>query len=284
MSPRPCACGGSRRGRGRASARRRRCLLCEYAEAYPDQSHEDWAPYRVAYPDLFVGSSWRLPCLSHVIRSEDTTILVDTGVGPPGLWGDWTPEEEGVLPESLAALGLAPEDVDIVFFTHLHVDHVGWNTDPEGTPLFPRARHVLHADALASVMARRDEPHIRRCVEPLIGVFEEIRGDVELAQGVVAFGVPGHASGHMALRIWSSGSEALILADAVPHPAQLQHPDWRFAFDDDPVQSARTRGTLVGDLEHSNCLVVCGHYPGSGIGRVVTRGERKVWEEVAPEP
>ena len=253
-------------------------VLCGYAEAYPDQSDADWAPYRAAYPDLFAGSSWRLPCLSHVIRSEGMTILVDTGVGPAGLWGDWAPEEEGMLPKSLAALGIVPDDVDVVFFTHVHVDHVGWNTDLEGVPLFPRARHVVHADALADALTKADA-HIGRCIVPLRDRFEQVCGDVELAPGVVAFETPGHSPGHLALRISSGGEEATFVADVVPHPALLDRPEWVFAFDEDSAANASTRAALVESVVRGDGLVICGHYPGSGIGRLETREGRVVWTE-----
>ena len=104
-------------------------LLGELDELYP--GFDDWEPYRALYPELFAGSQWRVPCTSYLIRSGGKSVLVDTGVGPAGLWG-WTPErEEGLLP-ALAAEGVALDEVDVVFLTHLHVDHVGWNTDRDG--------------------------------------------------------------------------------------------------------------------------------------------------------
>ena len=81
-------------------------------------------------------TAWRLPCLSYLVRSEGVTILVDTGVGPPGLW-DWTAEDEGLLPGALEAAGVGLDQIDVVFLTHLDIDHVGWNTDLDGVPLFP---------------------------------------------------------------------------------------------------------------------------------------------------
>jgi glyoxylase-like metal-dependent hydrolase (beta-lactamase superfamily II) len=252
-------------------------VLCEYAEAYPGVSDEDWHPYRQLYPDLFAGSAWRLPCLSYVIRSHDTTILVDAGVGPAGLWEDWEPEREGLLPGSLAAVGVEPDDVDIVFLTHLHVDHMGWNTDANGVALFPRARYVVHADALADVMSRSDLAHIRRCVVPLADRFEQVRGGMELTCDVVAFETPGHAPGHMTLRVASEGAVATIVADAVPHPALLDRPEWTFAFDHDSAENAPTRAALVAEAVCGEGHVVCGHYPGSGIGRLETCDGRVVW-------
>jgi glyoxylase-like metal-dependent hydrolase (beta-lactamase superfamily II) len=254
-------------------------VLCEYAEAYTSVSDEDWEPYRELYPELFAGMAWRLPCVSYVIRSDEATILVDTGVGPAGLWEDWAPEQEGLLPTSLEALGVSPEEIDMVFLTHLHIDHVGWNTDSSGTPLFPRARYVVHADALADVMSRPDRAHIRRCVVPLADRFEQVRGDVELARSVVVFEAPGHAPGHIGLRVSSEGAEATFVADVIPHPALLDHPEWVFAFDQDVADNARTRALLVAALKRSDGFVICGHYPGSGVGRLVESGGRMIWAE-----
>ena len=85
------------------------------------------------------------PASRYLLRSGGKTVLVDTAVGPAGLWG-WKPErEEGLLP-ALADAGVAPEDVDVVFLTHLHVDHVGWNTDRDGRVVFSNARYVAHRD------------------------------------------------------------------------------------------------------------------------------------------
>ncbi len=97
-----------------------------------------------ALPRALPGDEWRLPCGCFVIRTGERTILVDTGLGPKGLWDGG--EREGGLPDSLGALGVSPDEVDVVFLTHLHIDHVGWNTDAEGVVAFPRARYVVHRD------------------------------------------------------------------------------------------------------------------------------------------
>lgn len=236
------------------------------------------ADYGGVYPELFSGPSWRLPCTCFLVRSGGVTILVDTGVGPPGLW-DWTAEDEGRLPGALDDAGIRLDDVDIVFLTHLHIDHLGWNTDLEGVAFFPRARYVVHGDALAFARTRPNLPHIRRCVESLVDRFETVTGDAEFSPGVIAFSAPGHYPGHMALRLTSEGQEALLLADVAVHPAMLDEPDLPYASDLDQAACAETRRALLPELVDRDVLVACGHYPGSGIGRVVTRAGRVVWEE-----
>ncbi len=204
-------------------------------------------------------------------------MLVDTSVGPPGLW-DWTAESEGALPEKLSALGVARDDVDVVFLTHLHIDHVGWNTDLDGVAFFPRARYVVHRDSLAFARTQDTRPHVRRCILPLEGRFEQVTGTVELAPGVTAFEAPGHYPGHMAVRIESAGERAMLIADVAVHPALLESPDWGYVSDGDPAESAKTRRTLLPELVDRDVLVACGHYPGDGIGRIVRRDGVVVWE------
>jgi glyoxylase-like metal-dependent hydrolase (beta-lactamase superfamily II) len=252
-------------------------LLAEYSEAYPGVPAEAWDRYRTLYPELFAGPSWRLPCTSYLVRSGGVTALVDTGVGPPGLW-DWTAESEGGLPEALNGLGVSRDDIDIVFLTHLHVDHVGWNTDLEGSVFFPRARYVVHRDALAFALTLNERAYVRRCILPLLDRFETIEGEVEVAPGVTAFAAPGHYPGHVAIRLDSGGARAILVADLAVHPALLDEPDWLYIFDGDPVQCAETRRALLPELVDRDVVVACGHYPAGGVGRVVTRDGRLVWE------
>ena len=246
--------------------------LGELTELFPGTS--DWEPYHDLYPDLFAESRWRVPCTCYLVRSAGNTVLVDTGVGPAGLWGWKAESEEGLLP-ALAAAGVTPEDVDVVFLTHLHVDHVGWNTDRDGRLVFPNARYVTHADGVA--FARESgRPHIERTI--LAVEFEEIDGATEVVDGVAAFPLPGHFPGHMGLRIDSEAERAILIADTAVHPMLLDHPDGVYASDGDPGACAATRRGLLPELVDQNVLVVCGHYPAGGIGRVVTSGDRVVWE------
>ena len=277
-----------RRAFGRGATRERRALLVgsielvplvdavgvlgELDELFPETS--DWDAERERHPELFAGSQWRIPCTSYLIRSGGTTVLVDTGVGPAGLWG-WKPEwEEGLLP-ALSAAGVVPDDVDVVFLTHLHVDHVGWNTDRDGALVFPNARYVAHRDGVEFARGV-DRPHIARTITPV--AFEEIGGETELADGVTAFELPGHFPGHMGLRIESDGRRAILLADAAVNPKMLDVPDLVYVSDADSAACAQTRRELVEELVDQDILAVCGHYPGGGIGRIARRDGRVLWE------
>jgi glyoxylase-like metal-dependent hydrolase (beta-lactamase superfamily II) len=251
--------------------------LGELGELYPEVPAEAWQPYRELYSDLFAGSRWRLPCTCYLIRADGMTVLFDTGVGPPGLWG-WIAEREGGLLPGLAALGVEPGHVDAVFLSHLHIDHVGWNADLDGTPVFPNARHLIEPDGLMWVLNERgDSPHVQRCLRSIMKrqLVDDVAAGEEIAPGVVTVDLPGHLPGHLGLRL---GDDALLIADAAVHPALLDEPDWFYVSDADQEASAATRRSLVPTLVDEDVLVVCGHYSGGGIGRVRRRGDRTVWE------
>jgi glyoxylase-like metal-dependent hydrolase (beta-lactamase superfamily II) len=247
------------------------------AELFPETPAAGWERDRERYPELFSGGGWRLPCTCYLVRAAGRAILVDAGVGPPGLW-EWQLERGAGLLPGLAALGVGPEDVDLVVLTHLHIDHVGWVADRDGVLVFPRARYALHAEAAECARERADRPHIGRCVLPLLerGLVDVFAGETELAPGVVAVPLPGHDPGHCGLRL---GAEAFLVTDAAVHPGQLDEPARRYAFDLDHGTSARTRQALVAEVADTGVLVVCGHYPGTGIGRVVREDGRVTWRE-----
>jgi glyoxylase-like metal-dependent hydrolase (beta-lactamase superfamily II) len=243
-------------------------------ELYPDWELQDWRRYRTEYPQVFAGDSWRLVCTSYLLRSADRTVLVDTGVGPLGLWR-WEPEWEGGLLPALDRHGVSPSDVDTVLLSHVHVDHVGWNADADGRPLF--SRYVLHEDALAAARERTDRPHIGRCVLGIEDRLETIAGETEIAPGVVATPLPGHDAGHLGVRI---GTDALLLSDAAPHPAALDRHDLRFAFDLDPEAVSATRTRVLAELVDGPTLAICGHYPEGGIGRLASHDGHVLWSPV----
>jgi glyoxylase-like metal-dependent hydrolase (beta-lactamase superfamily II) len=250
--------------------------LGELGELYPDVPADAWDPYRELYPELFTESRWRLPCACYLIRVDGVTVLVDTAVGPPGLWG-WVPEREGGLIPGLAELGVELGDVDVVFLTHVHIDHIGWNADADGTPMFPNARYLIQPDGLAWLLDVRSEaPYVQRCLRSIMKrqMVDDVAAAEEIAPGVVTVDFPGHLPGHLGLRL---GDDALLIADAAVHPALLDEPGWEYVSDFDRAASAATRQSLIPTVVDRDILVVCGHYPSGGIGRVVRRDGRNLW-------
>jgi glyoxylase-like metal-dependent hydrolase (beta-lactamase superfamily II) len=248
----------------------------------PGVPADHWEPYRDRFPETFADADhFNIHFGSYLVRAGGRTLLVDTGIGPdpaPAYFGGM----RGRLPDALAAAGVAPEDVDVVFLTHAHLDHVGWNLTTGGAPTFPRARYLMHRadwEALPALQAALP-PYIEQTLLPLqnLGVLELLTGETALAEEVVALPTPGHTPGHMSLLIASGGEQALILGDALVHPAHVTEPDWVFAFDADPETAIATRRALLDRLEAAGMTLLQCHFPAPGAGRIVRIEGRRVFQ------
>ena len=253
---------------------------------YPSVPRADWAPFQQRYPDCFDGEEHvRWAYQSYLVRSQGKTILVDTGIGERP--NPFIPGVGGVLLKHLGDVGCAPEDVDIVLFTHLHIDHVGWNLTLDGKPTFPNARYVMHRDEWESfhrpeALADPLNGHIPVFVTPLaeLGVLDLLEGDANFTQEVKAICTPGHTEGHMSVVVSSGGEQALIAGDVIGHPHDVTEPDWlrHGAFEHDPLVANRTRRALLDRIEAESMTVAAGHMPEPGFGRVVRIEGRRWWQ------
>jgi glyoxylase-like metal-dependent hydrolase (beta-lactamase superfamily II) len=219
-------------------------------------------------------------------------ILFDTGVGPamPGC---------GYLPDSLEAAGIDPESIDQVIHTHLHLDHVGWNVDESGTPMFPNARYSLGQtewnfwsdEATLSALDRSElwnlpdfEPAMaaaaRNCVLAIGDQVEVFPDDGQPAPGVQALPAFGHTPGHLAFVI-DLGEETLyITGDLVLSPFHLDRPQWFPAVDLDPGNAIESRANVFNQAARSGALVSGYHLPFPGIGRVSAASDGWEWTDV----
>jgi glyoxylase-like metal-dependent hydrolase (beta-lactamase superfamily II) len=208
--------------------------------AFPAVPAEAWEPYRREYPSLFgPGNVPRFHVGCYLIRARGRTILADTGVGPASLGMAKLFGAGGHLPDRLRSAGVLPADIDTVMFTHLHPDHVGWNLRQDGgryRPTFPRARYVAHRADWDTVrraevqqqLAAIAPGYVGQTLTPLasLGVLDLADGDCVLSREVTALHTPGDTPGSMSLLIASRGERAILVGDAIGHPAQVEHPDW----------------------------------------------------------
>ena len=250
------------------------------ATNFPDVPESAWNEFRSRYPDLFGGGDeFAPPFGSFLLHLPDIAVLVDTGVGAAG--NDFLPDIEGRLLTEIEDSGTGLTGIDIVFLTHLHVDHVGWNMI-DTHPTFPNARYIASREGWEWTLdSYRDRKYVHQQLVPLTdsGRLELVDGATELAHGLRALPTPGHFPGHMSLEVHSGDVRIFVLGDVAVSPAQITNPDWEYIWDEDKPAATETRGRMIADLERDDTFVLCGHYPNGGVGRLV-RHDRIYWEPI----
>ena len=222
---------------------------------------------------------------SFLLRTPHHTVLIDTCVGNhkqrpnPKLHGaDWP------WLDRLGTAGVAPQDIDMVLCTHLHVDHVGWNTclkDGRWVPTFPNARYLFHRREFeARIEADRNAPnpagdYMGDSVAPVMDAGQGVLvdGDHEIGDGLWLEPAPGHSPGHVCIRLERGGLRALFSGDVMHHPIQCAEPSWSSRFCTDPAESRRTRRSLLERCADTDVVVVPAHFPNGTAGRVVSAGD-----------
>ena len=212
-----------------------------------------------------------------VVESDGLRILVDTCTGNakdrPQI-PEFDHQHRPFL-ENLTAAGFAPDTIDIVVCTHLHVDHVGWNTrlvNGEWIPTFPRARYLFGAADIRCRALCDDALHgaaFADSVQPVIdaGLVDAVAADTEVTSDIRLRGTPGHTPGHMCVWI---GDRCVITGDVLHHPIQVRHPEWTAQGDLDPEMARGTRRRLLANAATANALVLGTHFAATSAGRVVS--------------
>ena len=180
----------------------------------------------------------------------------------------------------LKAAGISVEDIDFVMCTHLHVDHVGWNTRLEGgrwVPTFPNARYIFgktEYDYWAAQHAKAEVPPFGDSVLPVVEAkrADIVGNDFAIGDHVRILPTPGHTPGHVAFTFGKARDDAVFVGDIMHTPLQLQHPELSPKFDVDPVQAAVTRKSFLERYCDTDTLCCTAHFPSPSTGKIRRKG------------
>jgi len=215
------------------------------------EPHLDWFA-----PNHYIPETNKLVFSMHswLIRTPEHTILLDTCIGNDKDRDGSAFFHQKSFPylANLAAAGVRPEEIDFVLCTHLHVDHVGWNTrlvDGRWVPTFPNARYVFSRTENERWAAAPTAAAYADSVLPVIeaGLVDLVDGDHEVCRQLTIQPAPGHTPGHISLVLADGGDNGLFIGDALHSPIQAVFPDWNSGFCELPDQARATRRRL---LEH----------------------------------
>ncbi len=226
---------------------------------------------------------------SYVVRTAHHTVLVDACVGydkdrpsTPGWHGlksNWL--------EQLAAIGVHPDDIDYVLCTHLHADHVGWNTrlvNGRWVPTFANAKYVIHETEYRHWEVHGDgmegpgsaDGCFEDSVLPVMaaGKVELVGNDFAIDDHFTLTPTPGHSPGHCCYEINAGKGRAVLSGDALHHPIQIAHPEWNSRYCMDADQARATRANFVDRHADTDTLILAAHFATPTVGRIVGNGAR----------
>jgi glyoxylase-like metal-dependent hydrolase (beta-lactamase superfamily II) len=250
----------------------------------PQATYEEILPIAWLRPH-FADERGRLKMSIHalVVETPARRIIVDTCLGNDKqgrripTWNNL----QGPFLADLAAAGFLQQSIDTVLCTHLHVDHVGWNTmlvDGRWRPTFPRARYLMgrvefehwrtqqERDDMAAVFSDSVAP-IRDA-----GLVDLVETDARICDEISLVPTLGDTPGHVSVRISSRGEEALITGDFMHHPCQIAHPEWSSLADSDADMARETRLRMFAELSDRPVLVIGTHFAGATAGHIVRDG------------
>jgi len=250
----------------------------------PQATYEEILPIAWLQPD-FADERGRLKMSIHalVVEAPSRRIIVDTCLGNDKenrRIPTWNKLQTSFLAD-LAAAGYARETIDTVVCTHLHVDHVGWNTmlvDGRWVPTFPKARYLMGRVEYAhwtSQLEREDMTAVLAdSVTPVwdVDLVDLVETDHRVCDEISLVPTAGHTPGHVSVRIASCGEEALITGDFMHHPCQIARPEWSSTADSDPLLARRTREQMLTRLAGTPTLVIGTHFAGRTTWPVVRDG------------
>jgi glyoxylase-like metal-dependent hydrolase (beta-lactamase superfamily II) len=265
---------------------------------FPQTPPEVWRDLAEEFsPTFWTDGHWRIALQTWVIEVDGLTVLVDTGAGNDRDRPAMAPLDhlDTDFLGSLQRAGVTPDAVDVVVNTHVHSDHVGWNTKRDNdswVPTFPNARYVIpeldyrffHPDNADHRPPARTETDQARQDQSLTvwadsiapvddaGQIELWSDDHRISESLRLRPAPGHTPGSSVLWL-DAGKPAVFVGDLTHSPMQLHRPDDPCAFDEDLTAAAVTRNRVLTEASRQRAPVIPAHYPGHGGVTVVARGD-----------
>jgi glyoxylase-like metal-dependent hydrolase (beta-lactamase superfamily II) len=252
---------------------------------FPETSAADWQPHlHWLQPDAMdLQGNLLFPMQSFIVRTSHHTVLIDSCVGndkerptrPP-----WHLKTDDTYMRALADHELGVDDIDYVMCTHLHTDHIGWNTrlvDGRWVPTFPNARYIFSKkefEAWDSGHEKFSRQPYEDSVLPIVeaGRAELVASDFALDDEIWLEPTPGHTPDHVAVRLASKGKQAVMSGDLIHSPVQCQHPEWVPWPDWDVETARRTRQHFLERWCDTDMLVCPVHFPLPSAGYIVRDG------------
>ena len=256
------------------------------------EANRDWLIPRYIEPETL---KIVLNIQSYLLRTPRHTILVDTCVGNhknrPGR--DMFHQLDLPYLADLAAAGVQPEEVDFVLCTHLHVDHVGWNTkllNGRWVPTFPNAKYIFarkeyefwekrHVDGTEGPVPNVYDDSVLPVMEAGQAVLVDM--DHQIDDGLWFEPAPGHTAGNVVLNLQSQGENAVLSGDVLHHPIQLVCPEWSSRACEDRVQSAATRRALIERYADTDTLIAPAHFASPTMGHIISKGDAFAYQLVS---
>ena len=228
---------------------------------------------------------------SYIVKTPHHTILVDSCIGnnKPLPRPKWNMKTDNTYMRMLATAGFAVEDIDYVMCTHLHADHVGWNTrlqDDRWVPTFPNARYIFgrrEFDYWTEHHAKTPVPAFRDSVLPVVEArrAEIVRNDYEIGDHTRILPTPGHTPGHVAFTFGRGKDDAVLSGDLMHSPLQTRYPELSVKFDVDQAQAASTRRSFLERYCDTDTRCCTAHFPSPSTGKIRRRGDGFSCEAVA---
>ncbi|MBE0624036.1 MAG: MBL fold metallo-hydrolase [Burkholderiales bacterium] len=266
------------------------CTGFEPLSFFPGSTSEDWSRHRSwMEPRALdpVSGNLVLTIQAFLVRTRHHVILVDTCVGDHKSRPQrpfWHMQKFNTFLPRLAAAGVNPEDVDYVMCTHLHGDHVGWNTqlrDGRWVPTFPNAKYIFAQrewDSFEELHRRNPQPQFLDSVLPVVEARQAqlVGSEFSLDDEVWLEPTPGHTPGHVCVHLASRGAHAVITGDCIHSPVQCVELGWTMRADADPALASATRLGFLERYCDSGVIVCATHFPEPSIGRIIRR-ENAFW-------